>query len=215
MHTWYLSFLLHRQHLQIPNFTPTNLLKTPQITQKSPWNVKYMQILCSILKILHLTKYSYTGTAHGARNSYQVCICLWSHVPENHLWHTCVTKWCSSSSSTMVNMPLVTCHPYLPFHTKTSQVENRPNNRESLCVMHLKYKASIQWKSMIAISIMVVLVPVPVPVCKVVPVPVPVPSTSISTSTSYDDVCTSLQSSVPNSHEKENSFAICKNYLIQ
>ena len=35
-----------------------------------------MQILCSILKILHLTKYSYTGTAHGARNNYQVCIYL-------------------------------------------------------------------------------------------------------------------------------------------
>ena len=26
--TWYLSFLLHRQHFQIPNFTPKNLLKT-------------------------------------------------------------------------------------------------------------------------------------------------------------------------------------------
>ena len=28
-HTWYLSFLLHRQHFQIPNFTPKNWLETP------------------------------------------------------------------------------------------------------------------------------------------------------------------------------------------
>ena len=33
-----------------------------------------MQFLCSIWKILHLTEYLYTGTAHGARNKYQVCI---------------------------------------------------------------------------------------------------------------------------------------------
>ena len=32
-----------------------------------------MQFLCSIWKILHLTEYFYTGTAHGARNNYQVC----------------------------------------------------------------------------------------------------------------------------------------------
>ena len=32
-----------------------------------------MQFLCSIWKILHLTEYIYTGTAHGARNNYQVC----------------------------------------------------------------------------------------------------------------------------------------------
>ena len=31
-----------------------------------------MQFLCSIWKILHLTEYFYTGTAHGARNNYQV-----------------------------------------------------------------------------------------------------------------------------------------------
>ena len=28
--------------------------------------------MCSIWKILHLTEYFYTGTAHGARNNYQV-----------------------------------------------------------------------------------------------------------------------------------------------
>ena len=32
-----------------------------------------MQFLCSIWKILHLTENFYTGTAHGARNNYQVC----------------------------------------------------------------------------------------------------------------------------------------------
>ena len=32
-----------------------------------------MQFLCSIWKISHLTEYFYTGTAHGARNNYQVC----------------------------------------------------------------------------------------------------------------------------------------------
>ena len=31
-----------------------------------------MQFLRSIWKILHLTEYFYTGTAHGARNNYQV-----------------------------------------------------------------------------------------------------------------------------------------------
>ena len=72
-HTWYLSFLSHRQHFQIKNFTPKNWLKTPQNTQKFPWKVKYMQLMCSIWKILHLTEYFYTGTAHGARNNYQVC----------------------------------------------------------------------------------------------------------------------------------------------
>ena len=71
-HTWYLSFLLHRQHFRIKNFTPKNRLKTPQNTQKCPWKVKYIQFLCSIWKILHLTEYFYTGTAHGARNNYQV-----------------------------------------------------------------------------------------------------------------------------------------------
>ena len=29
--------------------------------------------MCSIWKILHLREYFYTGTAHGARNNYQVC----------------------------------------------------------------------------------------------------------------------------------------------
>ena len=33
-----------------------------------------MQFLFSIWKILHLTEYFYTGTAHGARNNYQVCM---------------------------------------------------------------------------------------------------------------------------------------------
>ena len=33
-----------------------------------------MQFLRSIWKILHLTEYFYTGTAHGARNNYQVCV---------------------------------------------------------------------------------------------------------------------------------------------
>ena len=33
-----------------------------------------MQFLCSIWKILHLTEYFYTGTAHGACNNYQVCL---------------------------------------------------------------------------------------------------------------------------------------------
>ena len=32
-----------------------------------------MQLLHSILKVLHLREYFYTGTAHGARNKYQVC----------------------------------------------------------------------------------------------------------------------------------------------
>ena len=32
-----------------------------------------MQFLCSIWKILHLTEYFYTGTAHDAHNNYQVC----------------------------------------------------------------------------------------------------------------------------------------------
>ena len=71
-YTWYLSFLLHRQHFRIPNFTPHNWAKTPQNTQKYPWNVKYMKFLCSISKILHLAEYFYTGTAHGARDNYQV-----------------------------------------------------------------------------------------------------------------------------------------------
>ena len=31
-----------------------------------------MQFLYSIWKMLHLTEYFYTGTAHGARNNYQV-----------------------------------------------------------------------------------------------------------------------------------------------
>ena len=34
-----------------------------------------MQFLCSIWKILHLAEYFYTGTAHGARNNYQVWSC--------------------------------------------------------------------------------------------------------------------------------------------
>ena len=38
-----------------------------------------MQFLCSIWKILHLTEYFYTGTAHGTRNNYQV----W---PRSRLW---------------------------------------------------------------------------------------------------------------------------------
>ena len=33
-----------------------------------------MQFLYSIWKILHLTEYVYTGTAHGARNNYQVWV---------------------------------------------------------------------------------------------------------------------------------------------
>ena len=37
-----------------------------------------MQFLCSIWKILHLTEYFYTGTVHGARNKYQVCL--------GHVW---------------------------------------------------------------------------------------------------------------------------------
>ena len=32
-----------------------------------------MQFLCLIWKILHLTEYFCTDTAHGARNNYQVC----------------------------------------------------------------------------------------------------------------------------------------------
>ena len=35
-----------------------------------------MQFLCAIWKILHLTEYFYTGTAHGARNNYEVCLVL-------------------------------------------------------------------------------------------------------------------------------------------
>ena len=31
-----------------------------------------MQFLYSIWKILHLTEYFYTGTAHGARDNYEV-----------------------------------------------------------------------------------------------------------------------------------------------
>ena len=60
-HTWYLSFILHRQHFQISNFTPKNWLKTPQSTKKCPWKVKYMQFLYSIWKSLHLPEYFYTG----------------------------------------------------------------------------------------------------------------------------------------------------------
>ena len=33
-----------------------------------------MQCWCSIWKILHLQEYFYTGTAHGARNNYQVWV---------------------------------------------------------------------------------------------------------------------------------------------
>ena len=51
-HTWYLSFLLHKQHCQITNFTPKNWLKTPQNAKKCNWKVKYMQFLCSIWKTL-------------------------------------------------------------------------------------------------------------------------------------------------------------------
>ena len=47
--------------------------KLTKNTEKCPWKVKYMQFLCSIWKILHLTEYFYTGTAHSARNNYQVC----------------------------------------------------------------------------------------------------------------------------------------------
>ena len=39
-----------------------------------------MQFLCSLWKILHLTEYFYTGTAHGARNNYQVCVSMCSFV---------------------------------------------------------------------------------------------------------------------------------------
>ena len=33
-----------------------------------------MQFLYSIWKMLHLTEYFYTGTAHGARDNYEVCL---------------------------------------------------------------------------------------------------------------------------------------------
>ena len=56
MHTWYLSFPLHRQDCQIPNFTP----KIPKIYPK---NSKTCSFLRSIWKILHLTELFYTGTA--------------------------------------------------------------------------------------------------------------------------------------------------------
>ena len=73
-HTSYLSFLLHRQDLQIPNFTPKKPLKTPQNTKKIHESGKYMQFLRSIWKILHMTEYFYTGTARGARDNYEVCM---------------------------------------------------------------------------------------------------------------------------------------------
>ena len=77
-----MSFLLHRQHFRIPNFTPKNWLKTHQNTQKCPWKVKYMQFLYSIWKMLHLTEYFYTGTAHGARDNYEVCNCMYVCSPK-------------------------------------------------------------------------------------------------------------------------------------
>ena len=47
-----------------------------------------MQFLFSIWKMLHLTEYFYTGTAHGARNNYQVC----TH--DHHLRRICSKeKW--------------------------------------------------------------------------------------------------------------------------
>ena len=51
-----------------------------------------MQFLFSIWKILHLTEYFYTGTAHGARNNYQV----WLQDPIKQscaAFHCCRPDW--------------------------------------------------------------------------------------------------------------------------
>ena len=90
----YLIFVISFTHAAFSNFTPKNLLKTPQNTQKCPWKVKYMQFLCSIWKILDLREYFYTGTGHGARNNYQV----WVHI---NVWKTLIMlqQWCKLAQS--------------------------------------------------------------------------------------------------------------------
>ena len=52
------------------------------------WSMLLMMNLCSIWKILHLTEYFYTGTAHGARNNYQV----WSEGQEVKISFTLFEK---------------------------------------------------------------------------------------------------------------------------
>ena len=67
-----------------------------------------MQFLCSIWNILHLTEYFYTGTAHGARNNYQVC--KWYDRVELNLWNSvsvvsALTSWCPSAQTVIIFRP--------------------------------------------------------------------------------------------------------------
>ena len=60
MHTSYLSFLLHRQDFQKPNFTPKKTTKGTKNTKNVSEKVKYMHFFHSIWKNLHLPENFYT-----------------------------------------------------------------------------------------------------------------------------------------------------------
>ena len=73
-HTSYLSFLLHGQDFQKPNFTHKKQLKTPKTLKISLKKSNVCSFFHPIWKNLHLAENFYTGTACGAGDRYEeVC----------------------------------------------------------------------------------------------------------------------------------------------